>query len=154
MNIFVLDYDGYKNAEYHCDKHVVKMITEQTQLLCSAYYFTDFIPEGVYKLTHANHPCAKWARESLSNWLWLCENTLILCEEYTYRYGKHHKCERLCETLPNPKIEDIGLTPFALAMPEQYKCEDAVESYRNYYNGEKQHLFHWKNRPIPDWIEN
>jgi len=28
MNIFVLDYNPKKAAEYHCDKHVVKMILE------------------------------------------------------------------------------------------------------------------------------
>jgi len=153
MNIFVLDYDHEKNAQYHCNRHVVKMVTEQTQLLCSAYYFTDSVPEGIYKLTHANHPCAKWARESLSNWLWLRDDTLALCKEYTYRYGKHHKCEAICDGLPAPHIDDIWLTPFALAMPEQYRCSDAVEAYRSYYNGEKQHLFQWKNRQIPEWIK-
>ena len=28
MNIFILDEDPKKAAEYHCDKHVVKMILE------------------------------------------------------------------------------------------------------------------------------
>ena len=32
------------------------MITEYNQLLCSAYYFTDNIPDNIYKLTHKNHP--------------------------------------------------------------------------------------------------
>lgn len=33
MNIFYLDTDPVKAAEYHCDKHVVKMILETAQLL-------------------------------------------------------------------------------------------------------------------------
>lgn len=153
MNIFVLDNNLETNAQYHCDKHVVKMITEQTQLLCSAYYFTDEVPEGIYRLTHANHPCSKWARESLSNWLWLRSSTFALCHEYSYRYGRKHACEGVLKALNPPHVSDIGLTPFAQAMPEQYQCDDAVTAYRAYYNGEKRHLFHWKNRPIPAWID-
>ena len=38
MNIFVLDLDPVKAAEYHCDKHVVKMILESSQLLCGAFH--------------------------------------------------------------------------------------------------------------------
>jgi len=40
MNIFFLDFDVKKCAEYHCDKHVVKMILETAQLLCSAHHVT------------------------------------------------------------------------------------------------------------------
>ena len=37
MNIFLLDKDPKIAAQYHCDKHVVKMILESAQMLCSAY---------------------------------------------------------------------------------------------------------------------
>jgi len=83
MNIFILDNDFKLNAQYHTDKHIIKMITEQNQLLCSAYYFTDSIPDNIYKLTHQNHPCAIWTRKSLSNWKWLKASTISLCDEYT-----------------------------------------------------------------------
>ncbi|WP_231579463.1 hypothetical protein [Photobacterium iliopiscarium] len=36
MNIFILDHDIEKCAQYHCDQHVVKMILESVQLLCTA----------------------------------------------------------------------------------------------------------------------
>lgn len=36
MNIFVLDWNPKKAARYHCDKHVVKMILESAQILCTA----------------------------------------------------------------------------------------------------------------------
>lgn len=153
MNIFLLDLDMQKNAAYLVDRHVVKMITEQNQLLCSAFYFTGEIPEGIYKLTHANHPCAVWTRASLSNWLWLRDMTLALCAEYTFRYGKTHKGEGVCLSLPMPKLPDNGRTPFAQAVPEEYRDADAVQAYRRYYNAEKRGLFQWKNRPAPDWIE-
>ena len=38
MNIFVLDLDPTKCAEYHCDTHLVKMITEHNQILGSIAY--------------------------------------------------------------------------------------------------------------------
>jgi hypothetical protein len=113
MNVFILDKDLNKNAEYFCDKHIVKQILEQTQLLCSVYYFTDNIPENIYKLTHKNHPCSVWVRQSLSNWIWLRDSTFALCREYTYRYNKIHSCEIICRKLSNPMINDIGLTKFA-----------------------------------------
>lgn len=141
-----------KNARFHCDRHVVKMITEHNQLLCSAYYFTGNIPDGIYKLTHENHPCAKWTRESLSNWLWLRDMNLVLCSEYTFRYGKIHKGELLCKALKPPEIEDRGLTAFAQALPDAYKSEDAAAAYRKYYVAEKKHLFFWKKREAPEWI--
>lgn len=36
MNIFILDNDIEKCAQYHVDKHVSKMILESSQLLCTA----------------------------------------------------------------------------------------------------------------------
>lgn len=40
MNIFYLDEDVDKCAEYHCDKHVVKQILEYSQLLSSAIRYS------------------------------------------------------------------------------------------------------------------
>ena len=153
MLLYYFYEDFELNAQYHCDKHVVKMITEQTQLLASAYYFTDYVQKDIYRLTHANHPCAKWVRESLSNWLWLQEATYALCAEYTHRYGREHACLSKVRQYEIPHLCDIGLTPFAEAMPDQYKNTNVIIAYRDYYNGEKQHLFAWKNRSEPYWIE-
>jgi len=41
MNIFVLDRDVRKCAEYHNDKHVVKMILESAQLLCGVHHMVE-----------------------------------------------------------------------------------------------------------------
>ncbi len=69
MNIFILDEDITKSAQAHCDKHVVKMILESAQLLCTAvnYYAGEQVTP--YKSTHMNHPCSIWVRESLANFL-------------------------------------------------------------------------------------
>jgi len=153
MNIFVLDQDHTKNAQYHVDKHVVKMLVEQTQLLCSTYFFTGQEESSPYRLTHKNHPCSVWVRESLSNWLWLRDFTLALAQEYTHRYGKLHKSGEVAKTLTAPKLIDIGLTPFAQAMPDEYRSNNPVSAYRAYYNGEKSNLFKWTKREVPGWVK-
>lgn len=155
MNIFFLDFDTKKCAEYHCDKHVVKMILETAQLLCGSHHMVNNpISDIPYKLSHKNHPCAIWVRESLSNYLYLCDLGLELCKEYTYRYGKRHKSQDIIEwCLSNkPLIKDIGFTTPPKAMPDEYKVDDVIESYRNYYIGAKKEFAKWKNREIPQWF--
>jgi hypothetical protein len=154
MNIFILDYDVKKCAEYHVDKHVVKMILETAQLLCGVHWVVN--SEAPYKLSHKNHPCSIWARESLTNYLYLCELGLELCYEYTYRYGKKHKSQQVIEWCieHKPNIKDVGFTEPARAMPDEYKVESIVESYRNYYQGAKSGFANWKNREIPEWFNN
>lgn len=148
MNIFVLDNDPFKAAEYQCDKHVVKMVLETAQLLCSAH------ETAPYKRTHYNHPCAVWTRSSLSNYMWLCEHGLGLAREYTFRYNKVHKSTEVIEwaRLNMPNILNLGLLPFAQAMPDKYKHEDAVVAYRNYYIHEKARLATWKHNACPAWF--
>ena len=153
MNIFVLDYDIDKCAQYHCDKHIVKMITETAQILCSAYYYINQEYLSPYKLSHKNHPCCVWVRESLSNWLWLRDLGIALYEEYKHRYNdKDHKAGDIILGLEIPDLPDIGVTKFAQAMPIQYKNEDVVKAYRDYYIGDKQHLLKYKNRDVPKWL--
>jgi hypothetical protein len=153
MNVFLLDENPQINAKYHCDKHVVKMLLETAQLLCSVNHLCGD-SEPPYKLSHKNHPCSIWCRASLSNYLYLCELGLELSKEYTFRYGKHHKSTDVIQWCLNnlPNIEDIGFTSPALAMPDQYKVDDFVQSYRNYYIGEKKGFATWKNREIPYWF--
>ena len=156
MNIFFLDYDVKKCAQYHVDKHVVKMILETAQLLCGVHHLTPQVtPQVPYKLSHKNHPCSIWTRESLSNYLYLCELGLELCKEYTYRYGKRHKSQDVIEwcVTNKPSIVDIGYTQPPKAMPDEYKVDSVVESYRNYYRGAKVSFAVWKNREKPFWFE-
>lgn len=149
MNIFYLAHDVDECAQYHCDKHVVKMITEYAQLLSTTVRMSGI--DAGYRITHKNHPCAKWARDSLSNWRYLKRLTKALHDEYHYRYGKVHKSWLVADSLPEPNIPDVGVTRLPRAMPDCYKVDDVVESYRNYYSGAKQHIAKWKNRQQPEW---
>ncbi len=150
-----MDWDVEKNAQYHCDKHVVKMILETAQLLCGVHHVTAHDTAHVpYKLSHKNHPCSIWARDSMSNYLYLCEIGLALGEEYTYRYGKRHKSQEVIEwcLMNKPQIQDIGFTTPPKAMPDEYKTEDVIESYRKYYLGAKKTFLTWKERKVPEWV--
>ena len=155
MNIFVLDTNPKLCAQYHCDKHVVKMILESAQMLSTANRGVG-LDEG-YKATHVNHPCNKWLRESLANWYWLRDLTYELHTEWKYRYGhpesKTHKSFDVVCNLSVPNLPDIEMTDFALAMPDEYKTNDPVESYRNYYMGEKRNISTWKKRTQPEWFK-
>lgn len=91
MNIFILDESPAKAAEYHADKHVVKMIVEHNQMLSTAVILAGGPSEGLYKIAHKNHPCTVWTRESRENFIWLCDLTVNLFKEYGKRYGKEHK---------------------------------------------------------------
>lgn len=147
MNIFVLDREPVAAARAHCDKHVVKMTLETGQLLST-------VAGRGYKPTHANHPCTRWAQESLANYTWLFDLGIELGREFERRFSKRHKSAILiAEALwPPPALPDVGLTEFALAMPEQYKSADAVEAYRAYYRGEKAAFATYKNCQPPSWL--
>lgn len=155
MNIFFLDENPKLCAQYHNNSHCIKMILETAQLLCSVHHVTGQNTDQVpYKLSHKNHPCAVWARESLSNYSYLCELGLELGKEYTHRYGKRHKSIDVIEwcIVNKPNIPDIGFTTPAMAMPDEFKVDSVVESYRNYYMGAKDNLASWKNREKPFWF--
>lgn len=177
MNLFYLDQDIKKCAEYHIDKHVVKMILESAQLLCTTLwvdravgykpekltkdelaevkYFQQVEQVAPYKPISINHPCAIWTRSSYDNYVWVISYATALFEEYRFRYGmfKTHKSFEAIAALKKPNsIPSIGLTRHALAMPDQYKTNCVIQSYRNYYIEEKTKLSGWKNRPIPEWV--
>jgi len=160
MNIFILSLIVSKCARYHCDKHVVKMILEIAQMLCTSHRVLDKITDTetiLYKSTHINHPCTIWSRENSANYDWLFSLFIALCQEYTYRYDKEHLCHKkfskiLAERPKNIVISD-KMTPFALAMPDYCKVpDDPVKSYRQYYINEKQALLKWTRRERPKWL--
>jgi hypothetical protein len=175
MNIFYLHYDVKYCAEMHNDKHCVKMILEYAQLLSTAHRVIDgvltdgFSQSGrkakryiladerdsiLYSATHINHPSAVWVRQSDANYVWLFRLFGALMDEYTYRYGKTHACERLADALSHrPKnIPKGNFTEPTPAMPDEYKVfGNSIESYRSYYINSKSHLAKWKERSVPVW---
>ena len=177
MNIFAIDEHPIRAARQMVDKHVVKMILEAGQMLSTShrvldgeeYYdrtknnrrikrwrLNDVREDKLWKASFVGHPCTQWTMESRMNYRWHATHALALCREYTHRYEKVHNSQGLIEYLFNREplnIREGGLTKFAVAMPDQYKVECSVESYRNYYRGEKAYFAKWKNRETPTWWE-
>ena len=169
MNIFILDKDPREAAVMQCDAHVVKMILESAQMLSTAARILSEesklnIELDLYKKAHVNHPCTIWARQSKENFDWLYKHAVKLCNEYNYRYGKRHKSQNVIHRaallvkliIADDVFPQTGLTPFAQAMPDEYKNEDAVTAYRLYYKEEKTKLSKFKyekGRERPEWLQ-
>lgn len=177
MNLFYLDSDLDKCAEYHVDKHVSKMILEAAQILCTNMWidkYLGFVPRKLtseewavlkaektkevrdfpYLPTMYNHPSTIWARSSLDNFEWTHCYANALNSEYHYRYGREHKSAvEVINKLPDPEnIERLGFTTFGLAMPDELKdYNDPIESYRRYYHLDKATFANWKHREKPHW---
>lgn len=166
MNLFILSLNFKECAEFMFDKHVSKIILEAVQMLCTTMQIVDpeneiFNKMKLYKIAHKNHPVTIWMRTSRDNFMWTLELVEAMHNEWKYRYDhpsdKMHKsyivAKYLREYAPSEdKFPNVGLTPFALAMPIECKCDDAIEAYRRYYQTpEKQKIASWKKRGKPDW---
>lgn len=159
MNIFYLDPNPAKCAEYHNDKHVVKMILEYAQLLSTAHRVLDgdeyADATGLYKKTHTNHPSAVWARSNKVAYCWLHKLLHQTCLQYTLRYKKVHKTQKLVfalSALPSNVENGHTFFPPPQCMPDEFKVDnDPVLAYRQYYVGAKASFSTWKNG-VPNWF--
>lgn len=157
MNIFVLNEDPKQAARDMCNKHVVKMIVETAQILCTVSHLKG--TSLTYKPTHAKHPCVLWTLSSVNNAKWLFEHGQELLREYTRRYGKIHATTRVFEEIEcrwTDVWETIGdattHTEFVQCMPEHYKHIDPIEAYRQFYKGDKAKFAKWEPKTnVPDW---
>lgn len=166
MNIFILDDDPKIAAQMHCDKHLIKMILESVQILCSVFHKKTPHLSPPYKLTHANHPVCVFANASQGNFEWLLDHSRALCEEYTKRYKKIHKSQEVLNWCIDNKEELYfffkDLQPFVVAIAADKECRkqvpnfdklSAVEQYRLYYVFDKT-FAKWKYSETPEWYLN
>ena len=177
MNIFYLDFHTDKCAEYHCDKHVLKMIIEYAQLLSTAHRVLDGKEENklsvngktmvkywtlpdekekfLYRAAYYNHPCAIWTRQNKDNYRWLLHLWCALNKEYTKRYDKVHETykkliQHIYQFPKNIVIENFTQPP--QCMPDECKIKDnTVQAYRNFYKAHKKEFATWKNQ-VPKWF--
>lgn len=157
MNIFASDLCPTASAVVLDDKRVIKMILESAQMLSTAMRVmgSDKAP---YRSTHVNHPCTKWTYYCVSNYRWLLAHFVALCNEYTRRFGKVHKCQQ---------YTDIFVNGFVLMKwePEQKKhpnctpfkhIDDVHEAYRQCLNAKWQNDKRppkWTNAEPPSWYQ-
>lgn len=174
MNIFYLDWNTEICSQYHCDKHVVKMIIEYAQLMSTAHRLidgTEYIDNSsgrkikrwklndereniLYKASHINHPSAIWTRQGHATYSWLYSLWTNCLNEYTHRYNKTHACEKLRFSLGKPpnRIADGNWSEPPQAMPDDCKMSgNSIMAYRQYYIKKKNHFAKWTKREIPFW---
>jgi len=179
MNLFFLHIDPKKCAEFHCDKHVVKMILETVQMLYTAHNVlkTPNLPNDrennfvSYRSFSPKHPTCIWIRQCEKNYRYASLVAKYLCEEYTHRYARIHKCQQhvdwLILNIPNnfqtisynpetvlsynKEFQEQGHTPVPLAMYDDVKYHDTFKSYRFYYIVHKRRFAKWTSRSTPWW---
>ena len=153
MNIFYLDKCPIKAAQLQYNKHVVKMILESAQMLCTAHHVYCNPDDVPYKQAHLNHPSTIWVRESDEHYDWLYNHMLALGREYTKRYNKEHlsitKCTQplFCSPLGIPYKK---LVQPPQCMPDEYKDKCSIQAYWNYYIGEKHTVANINKEKIYD----
>jgi len=167
MNIFVLDSNPLKAAKAIDCVRVPKMVVESAQMMASALRRWGATDEQMpvaktsgkpYKGGYAHHPCTIWAGDTFGNFSWLTDHAIALCVEYTSRFGKKHACDdAICHMwvlATKMNIDrNMSTTPFALAMPDEFKHENAVTAYRAYYHS-KVHSpggVRYTHTSPPDW---
>lgn len=155
MNIFLLDTNLERCAQYHCDKHIVKMPIEYAQILSVVARENGF--ENSYAESHKNHPCTRWAAKHGGNYAWLYQLALAVGKEYTYRYGKLHKSTAfIMEQLPATLGRDDDNQRSPLPNCTTWKADNPhlnlVDKYRMYYIRDKAHILSWKNREEPPFM--
>jgi len=156
MNIFYLDKCPVKAAQVQYNKHVVKMILESAQMLCTAHHCygdKDQVENVPYKQAHLNHPSTVWTRRSKSTYMWLYNHMMALGNEYTKRYGKTHLSITKCKdflAIPPRHIQGDDWCQPPQAMPDEYKDECSIQAYWNYYIGEKHVVANLKTEKLYD----
>ena len=145
MNIFYLHHSPYLAAKVQYNKHVVKMILESAQMLCTAHHVYGNAEQKLnvpYKQAHLNHPSTIWTRQCKENYIWLYKHMWGLGNEYYKRYGgKTHLTMTKCDTFlrtPPKYIPNGKFCEPPQAMPDKYKVPGcSLTAYWNYYEGEK-----------------
>jgi len=156
MNIFYLHKDPREAARLQYNKHVVKMILESAQMLCTAHhcYGNKWQKENVpYKQAHLNHPSTIWARRSKATYMWLYKHMMGLGYEYWLRYGKQHLSISKCSMFlskPPVHIQGEEFVQPPQAMPDEYKDKCSIQAYWNYYIGDKKQIANLKKERLYD----
>lgn len=166
MNLFVLDTNPTVAAKSQINKHIVKMPSETANmLLWSLQMAGEPMPPNKQgepvKLSHFNHPCSIWVRETSANYAWTLEHGYSLCYEYRRRYGKQHhaltylaECNRWFRAANSWNGKDYQ-TPFARCFSnciEAVQIPDTVEAYREFYWRDKWSFALWPDYlSVPEW---
>lgn len=164
MNIFAIEsksdrsIDWHKSALSHDNFRVNKMIIESCQMLSTNAQLFGYTTR--YRKCFANHPSTMWARESSSNFKNLVQLAVSLRDEFMRRHNRtKHGCDDVISQMISLSNNQDFLDKFfhntpttlPLCMPDEYKCDDVVESYRRYF-ANKPNLRYY-SEDVPAWVD-
>jgi hypothetical protein len=156
MNIFYINPDPITAAQELADDHIRKMQIESAQMCCTAHWETG--GTAPYKRAHKNHPSTIWTRQSIQHYRWLVKHGLEICSEFEKRYGKVHATKQVllwCQD-NEPSLPNNEFTEPPQCMPEEFRKENTVEAYKNFYINDKVKVkkLDWKKlNNKPEWIK-
>lgn len=163
MNIFAIEKDSegsidwQQSARSHDNFRVNKMIIESCQMLSTNAQLLG--EQTRYRSAFQNHPSTIWARESSANFANLCALAQELRDEFCRRYDRNaHGSDDVIKHMTDlihtdkflSKFDCDKTTPLPLCMPDEYKQEDVVNSYRNFFSN-KPNLRYFTGQ-APTWI--
>ena len=180
MNRFVVHENPITAAEMLCDQHILKMPTEEIQMLVSAL-LSNGAPPILMPLTkstgkphkggYKNHPATVWTGKTRDNFFWAVKHCKSLCEQFKMRYGKEHFAEKQLAWIMSCTIDDKHLyyfipkgkmTPFPRCVNQSQgrnldllnaKTHTVVEAYRTFYIREKVAFATWdRGFSAPFWF--
>lgn len=162
MNIFATDPCPRLSALALDDLRANKMVVETAQLMCTAIALSGGTTP--YRPTHANHPCAVWARASLSNYMWLARHLRALLDMRPVDRPQHATDAAMSAPSgvqrPEAFLPDIGPTPFVNCAARSdlgidfRHVADVHEAYRLYLDRRwmvAKRPPRWTGRMPPPW---
>lgn len=159
MNIFAIEgvgneVDWEASARSQDNLRVNKMILESCQMLCTVLNTQHGFQVAPFKSCHHKHPSTLWASASSDNWAALAFHCEEMIGEFSRRFHRPHKCQavldRCADIFDACRFDLEEITPLPLCMPEEYKGDTIVESYRRYY-ASKPNIRYPKDC-VPQWF--
>jgi hypothetical protein len=159
MNIFAIEgdietgeIDWEKSAQSQDNLRVVKMILESCQILSTVINEQGL--KAPYRSFNPKHPSCLWAAESASNYMNLALHCQAMIDEYEHRFSKTHKCQavlqELIELFDPDLFPALECTPLRLAMPDEFRSDNPVISYRKFYASKPR--LRYPVDKIPSWV--
>jgi hypothetical protein len=185
VNIFILSEQldpaahHEQNAQFHCDKHVIKMIAESVQMLVTSLATRQYSELGIYLpasivdnlpckplgLSMSKHPCVEWVKQDIKHFNYLALLAWHLCIEHQYRYplsAEHAYAAWLADLVNFLEVQGLA---YSCPIPDNFAVAvksvglrststphiEALNIYRGYYFEDKQGFATWKKRQKPVW---
>ena len=158
MNIFAIEGEGNNidwiaSARSQDNYRVVKMILESCQILSTV--LNEQGVEAPYRSFNPKHPSCLWAAESSDNFEKLVLHCDAMLKEYTRRFGRVHKCRgvltQITELYNAHRFPQSEPTRLRMAMPDYFRGDSIVESYRKFYASKPR--IRYPEGCVPVWFD-